>query len=497
MQAIEDLPTPSVLVDLDVLEKNVRAMQDRARSAGVKLRPHAKTHKSPEVARLQLSAGASGLTLAKTSEAEVFAALGFDDVFLGYPVFGADKARRLLVLADKVRLAVGVDSLEGARSLASVFHAAGRRLPVRLKIDCGYHRVGVPPETAVETARRIADVPGLEFAGVFTHGGQGYAGRTPEEVAEAGHLEGRVVAETADAIRAAGLPVDEVSLGSTPTVRAAISESGVTECRPGTYVYNDFSQVQLGSAKLEDCAMTVVATIVSAPAADRAVCDAGSRRSRATLSVRRARATGGSWDETAASPVCPRSTASSGWRPANPSGSASACGSCRTTPASCRICTIAWSPSAEAASRARSPLPRAAACSKRRAARKETARRLRFWPSLLVRRPRPRRPLPCSPPTRTRWTRPIPTRASGFATSPRRCVDGSPISRGRSRPIRDQPAPSSVSFTIKSASIDTHNADRDKHLRSPDFFDAGSVPRSVRARRSLRRRRTSTTLPVR
>ena len=277
MQAIEDLPTPSVLVDLDVLEKNVRAMQDRARSAGVKLRPHAKTHKSPEVARLQLSAGASGLTLAKTSEAEVFAALGFDDVFLGYPVFGADKARRLLVLADKIRLAVGVDSLEGARSLGGVFHAAGRRLPVRLKIDCGYNRVGVPPETAVETARRIADVPGLEFAGVFTHGGQGYAGRTPEEVAEAGHHEGRVVAETADAIRAAGLPVDEVSLGSTPTVRSAISESGITECRPGTYVYNDFSQVQLGSAKLEDCAMTVLATIVSAPAADRAVCDAGSK----------------------------------------------------------------------------------------------------------------------------------------------------------------------------------------------------------------------------
>jgi len=275
--SIEDLPTPSVVVDLDVLESNVRGMQERAREAGLKLRPHAKTHKSPEVGRLQIAAGAAGLTLAKTSEAEVFASLGFEDIFLGYPIYGADKARRLLALADRIRLAVGVDSEAGARSLGDVFHAAGRRLPVRLKIDCGYHRVGVPPEEAVVMAQRIAALPGIELAGVFTHGGQGYAGRTPEEVAEAGHLEGRVVAAAAEAIRAAGLPVGEVSLGSTPTARAGMSERGVTETRPGTYVYNDFSQVQLGSCRPEDCAMTIVATVVSSPATDRAVVDAGSK----------------------------------------------------------------------------------------------------------------------------------------------------------------------------------------------------------------------------
>jgi D-serine deaminase-like pyridoxal phosphate-dependent protein len=277
MPSIEDLPTPSVLVDLDVLESNVRGMQGRAREAGLKLRPHAKTHKSPEVGRLQIASGAVGLTLAKTSEAEVFVSLGFEDIFLGYPVYGADKARRLLALADRIRLAVGVDSEAGAKSLGDVFHAAGRRLPVRLKIDCGYHRVGVAPEEAVAMAQRIAALPGIEFAGVFTHGGQGYAGRSPEEVAEAGHLEGRVVAAAAEAIRSAGLPVGEVSLGSTPTARAGMSERGVTETRPGTYVYNDFSQVQLGSCRLEDCAMTIVATVVSSPAPDRAVVDAGSK----------------------------------------------------------------------------------------------------------------------------------------------------------------------------------------------------------------------------
>jgi D-serine deaminase-like pyridoxal phosphate-dependent protein len=252
-------------------------MQARANASGVKLRPHAKTHKAPLIGRMQIAAGASGLTLAKVSEAEVFARAGFDDIFLGYPIFGADKARRLLALSERVRIAVGADSVEGARSLGEVFHAAGRRLPVRLKIDCGYHRVGVPPEKALETARRIAELPGVLLDGLFTHGGHGYGGATPDEVARIGLDEGRIVAETAGTLRAAGVPIGEVSLGSTPTVKSAVTQRGVTECRPGTYVYNDFSQVSLGSCGLEECALTVLATVVSVPATDRAVVDAGSK----------------------------------------------------------------------------------------------------------------------------------------------------------------------------------------------------------------------------
>jgi D-serine deaminase-like pyridoxal phosphate-dependent protein len=277
MRTADDLPTPAVLIDLDVLERNVAAMQQRAREAGVRLRPHAKTHKSPDVARRQIAAGASGLTLAKVSEAEVFAAAGFEDIFLAYPIVGADKARRLLALADRIRISVGADSEEGARSLGSVFHAAGRRLPVLLKIDCGFHRVGVEPEDAVAAARRIASLPGIDLAGVFTHAGQGYAEPTAEGLARTAAEEGRIVAAAADAIRAAGLACGEVSLGSTPTARRAITARGVTECRPGTYVYNDRSQVTLGTCRLEDCALTVLATVVSVPAAGRAVVDAGSK----------------------------------------------------------------------------------------------------------------------------------------------------------------------------------------------------------------------------
>jgi D-serine deaminase-like pyridoxal phosphate-dependent protein len=277
LTAVADLSTPAVLVDLDRVERNVAAMADRARAAGVKLRPHAKTHKVPEIARLQRAAGAAGLAVAKTSEAEVFADAGFDDLFVAFPVVGADKARRLLALAERVRLAVGADSVDGARTLAAPFHAASRTLDVMLKVDVGLHRVGVPPEDAPDYARRIADVPGLRLRGVFTHAGHSYAGETPEAVAAVGRSEGEILAGAAAAIAATGLGPLEVSVGSTPSARSAMKVAGVTECRPGNYVYHDASQVSLGTCGLEDCGLTILATVVSVPAPGRAVVDAGSK----------------------------------------------------------------------------------------------------------------------------------------------------------------------------------------------------------------------------
>jgi D-serine deaminase-like pyridoxal phosphate-dependent protein len=277
VRSIQDVETPAVLVDLDVLQRNIARMAQAARDAGVRLRPHAKTHKVPEVGRMQIAAGAVGLTLAKPGEAEVFADAGFEDIFLAYPVVGADKARRLLALADRLRLRVGADSIEGARTLGEVFAGAGRRLDVLLKVDVGSRRVGVLPKDALETARRLADLPGLRLRGVFTHSGMGYGEKTPDGVAAQGRHEGGTMARVAEELRAAGLPVEEVSVGSTPTGRSAMTVAGVTECRPGTYVYQDASQVNLGTCALEDCALTVVATVVSTPAPDRAVLDAGSK----------------------------------------------------------------------------------------------------------------------------------------------------------------------------------------------------------------------------
>jgi D-serine deaminase-like pyridoxal phosphate-dependent protein len=274
---VEDLPTPSVLVDLDVLERNVARMAARARAAGVRLRPHAKTHKCPELARLQQAAGARGLSVAKVGEAEVFAEAGFDDLFLAYPVVGEDKGRRLLALADRVRLAAGTDSLAGALTLAGPFRAAGRTLDVLLKVDVGYGRVGVAPREALGAARRVAEVPGLRLRGIFTHAGHAYAARKPRDVGRIARQEGERLARTAERLRRAGLPIEEVSVGSTPTAARAMKVPGVTECRPGNYVFHDASQVALGTCAVEDCALTVLATVVSVPAPDRAVVDAGSK----------------------------------------------------------------------------------------------------------------------------------------------------------------------------------------------------------------------------
>ena len=275
--SLHDLPTPAVLIDLDVLESNIARQAARAREAGVALRPHSKTHKSPQIARMQLAAGAQGISLAKTSEAEAFADHGFEDIFLAYPIVGLGKPERLLALSRRLRLAVGVDSFEGADALSAVFARAGQRLDVRMKIDCGYGRVGVPPENAAELASRIARLPGVVLTGVFTHGGQAYAAESQPERARAACEEGEAIASAARALAEIGLPVETLSVGSTPTAELVMKMPGITECRPGNYVFHDGSQVALGSCEPAHCAMTVLATVVSAPAAGRAVLDAGSK----------------------------------------------------------------------------------------------------------------------------------------------------------------------------------------------------------------------------
>ena len=274
---LEALPTPCAVVDLDVLERNVTRMAERARRAGVRLRPHAKTHKCPEIAELQRAAGAWGLSVAKVGEAEVFVVAGFDDLFVAFPAVGEDKGRRLLRLADRARLACGVDSVEGARSLARPFREAGRTLDVLLKVDVGYGRVGVAPERALEAATRVSEIRGLRLRGVFTHAGHGYLAPTKSAVDAIAGEEGATLARVASELRGRGLPIEEVSVGSTPTAEVAMRAKGVSECRPGNYVFHDASQVALGTCGLEDCALTVVATVVSVPAAGRAVLDAGSK----------------------------------------------------------------------------------------------------------------------------------------------------------------------------------------------------------------------------
>lgn len=277
MPSIHDLETPSVLIDLDRLERNIARMSARAREAGIGLRPHAKTHKVPEIGWMQMRAGAVGLSLAKTSEAEVFAKHGFPDLFVAYPVVSPAKAERLVALSRRTRLCVGVDSVEGATMLGEAASRAGASLRVSLKVDCGFHRVGVDPAEAVAIGSRIASIKGLALSGVFTHAGQSYHRADPEEIRKDAVNEAAIIAAAADGLRKAGLAIETVSVGSTPTSRFGFAHAGITEARPGNYVYLDRTQEGLGTCTFDDCAMSILATVQSVSGAERAVLDSGSK----------------------------------------------------------------------------------------------------------------------------------------------------------------------------------------------------------------------------
>lgn len=261
-------PTPHVHVDRDVLDRNIDAMQRAASAAGLALRPHAKTHKSLEVARLQLAAGAVGLTVATVAEAEVLAEV-CDDLFIAYPLWVDDeRATRLREVLARARVAVGVDSAESALQLAPL---ASSGLRVRVEVDSGHHRSGVPAEDAVDVATAAAEV-GLAVDGVFTFPGHSYS---PDARASAADDERRELAAARDALLGAGIACPVVSGGSTPSV--AFAQSGVlTEVRPGVYVFGDAQQWELGVAVPEQVALTVVATVVGRYP-DRVVLDAGSK----------------------------------------------------------------------------------------------------------------------------------------------------------------------------------------------------------------------------
>ena len=276
--SLDVVDTPAVLVDLDVVERNVRRMAEMARSFGVALRPHCKTHKTLQIARMQGEAGSGGLTVAKLDEAEAYLTDGHTDVFVANEVVGPAKWARLAAMQRRGRVAVGVDDLDVAEAMAAVARREGVTIPVLVEVDCGLKRAGLAAgEPAAAFGERIARLKGLELRSVFTHAGHAYGADDPAKVEPIARGEAAAVVETAELLRKRGVECAVVSVGSTPTVRISGAVEGVTEIRPGCYVFNDRMQVALGSAELPDCALTVLATVISTPTADRAVVDAGSK----------------------------------------------------------------------------------------------------------------------------------------------------------------------------------------------------------------------------
>jgi D-serine deaminase-like pyridoxal phosphate-dependent protein len=275
---VTDLDTPSLLIDLDVLERNLAEMASVARDAGVRLRPHTKTHKSPEIARMQSDAGAAGITVAKLGEAEVMVDAGFDDVLVAYPIVGEQKLTRLRALMERASIRVSLDAAEVAEAVGRVGKDLGRAVPVLVEVDTGLHRMGKPAgDASARLAVDLAAVPGIEVVGLLTHAGHAYRASGRDELRRLAEREALDLLETAERCARNGLTIREISVGSTPTARIVARVPGVTEIRPGTYVFNDVQQMRLGLAAEADCAARVLTTVVARPTKDRFVLDAGSK----------------------------------------------------------------------------------------------------------------------------------------------------------------------------------------------------------------------------
>ncbi|HEX4560742.1 MAG TPA: alanine racemase [Gemmatimonadales bacterium] len=262
--------TPALLLHLDVVERNLATMAGRAKRLGIALRPHIKTHKSVDLGRRQLAHGARGVTVSTLDEAEAFADAGFDDILWAFPIDPGHipHARRV---AERTRLGVVVDDLDTARALRNTGLAGW------VKVDCGYHRAGVDPASAyaLDVARALTG-PGATFGGIVSHSGHAYKTRGRAEAAAVAEEERRVMTALADRLRGLGLEVPAVSVGSTPSMMALERGDGLTEGRPGNYVFFDRTMVEIGVCEPRDVGVTVLATVVShQPGSKQVIVDAG------------------------------------------------------------------------------------------------------------------------------------------------------------------------------------------------------------------------------
>jgi D-serine deaminase-like pyridoxal phosphate-dependent protein len=294
LPSISELTTPALLVDGPVLVKNVRAMAERASRAGVELRPHVKTHKSPPIAELQRQHGAAGFTAATLREAEMLVEHGHDDILLAYPPVGEWRLERLVEVAREARVRVILDSEEALAGL----DAACRRSSVAIgwlwEVDSGVGRIGSVPGGA--TAERVAPLAeryqNAKFDGVMTFAGHAYGAQSPDELREVAADERRAVRETADAFATLGVEARARSVGTTPTSHQLESRDGVTEIRPGNYVFYDATQVALELVDLDRCALSALATVVSRPDPRRLILDCGSKALAAERLTERTRGFG-------------------------------------------------------------------------------------------------------------------------------------------------------------------------------------------------------------
>jgi len=274
---VSELPTPSVLVNLDILRVNVREMADLCRTHGKELWPMVKTHKSTAIARMQHEAGAGGFLAGTIEEAEALISKGFKNIMMAYPIANPENLRRVITLSKGARIILTIDNVEVASLTNRLLREHNASLEYLVKIDSGGHRLGVKPEDAANLLRKLQEFNKLRFAGICTHPGHAYASKNVEELRESAEDEVRALRTAATLLRENGYEVSVVATGSTPTAKYAVKSDVVTVMRPGNYVFYDAMQVALGTVKEDRCALSVLATVISRPAPDRLIIDAGSK----------------------------------------------------------------------------------------------------------------------------------------------------------------------------------------------------------------------------
>lgn len=273
-----DLDTPALVIDREIMLDNLRRMQAFADRNQVRLRPHTKTHKMPRLAKLQVGLGSSGITVAKTGEAEVMAAHGLDDIFIANEIIGRTKLERIAALSERIRISFGADSVEGIEIIESVFALAGRTAEVLLEIEVGENRSGVIEEADfLDILRAIKKAPHVHFRGIFSHDGHSYKAKDLADCRRIFIESQKLTLRFAALAAAEGMPCDVVSIGSTPSLANEFDIlPGITEIRPGTYIFMDASQgAAIGT--LERCAATVLATVISRPTSERTILDVGAK----------------------------------------------------------------------------------------------------------------------------------------------------------------------------------------------------------------------------
>lgn len=275
---IDELETPALLVDLDRMQRNIERMAGFTKKCGVELRPHVKTHKSPEIARIQLAAGSRGVCLQKVSEVEVFVASGIEDIFLTNEVVAPEKIRRLAALAEKSHLGVAFDDLGVARMTGKIFKEVGSEIDAYVDVDVGMHRCGVGnPQEAAALAKELSGQEGLVFKGLMGYEGNVNEARSKAEQVKLSNKAMKTMGAAKEAVEKEGTDVKVVSVGSSVSTWVNAKNPQVTEVQPGMYIFNDHILVDRGVATWSDLALTVVTTVMSRPAPERAVVDAGSK----------------------------------------------------------------------------------------------------------------------------------------------------------------------------------------------------------------------------